>query len=110
MNIINLTPHEINIYKGDENILTIAPSGSVARCSQVDNEDGFINFLGKDVPLFNTNYNEIENLPPEKPNTFYVVSMIIANRSPKRKDLLIPVGIVRNEKGQIIGCKGLSRI
>ncbi|GIV82571.1 MAG: hypothetical protein KatS3mg051_1925 [Anaerolineae bacterium] len=38
--IINLTPHPLNIERADGEILTVPPSGTVARCAEQREELG----------------------------------------------------------------------
>ena len=56
-----------------------------------------------------TVFGEPEGLPDFKDGVFYVVSQLVKSALPNRKDLLVPAEVVRDEKGQIIGCKSLGR-
>ena len=40
MELINLTPHVLNVVKEDGSVLTIPPSGQIARCAQVREKVG----------------------------------------------------------------------
>lgn len=106
MKIINLTPHEIKIVKEDE-LLEIEPSGKVARCKQdnilIDNIEG--------IDIYKTVIGALEDLPEEKEDTVYITSAIVAQAVKDfRDDVLIPVDFVRNDKGVIIGCRGLAKL
>ena len=106
VNLINLTPHDINLFRGDE-LVEKVPSSGIARVSvrseKVGEIDGF--------PISKNFYGEIIGLPEPQPGTFYVVSALVAQAAAERRtDLLVVNDTVRNEKGQIIGCRGFARI
>jgi len=101
--LINLTPHAINLI--GEETLTISPSGIIPRLSEVREDQGTINGF----PIVKKSFGEIENLPEPKENTIYIVSALVAG-AVNRDDLVVPDGLVRNDKGQIIGCSGFARV
>ena len=53
---------------------------------------------------------EIVNLPEPKPDTYYIVSKMLAQACPERKDLIFPGTVVRDADGHIIGCIDFSRV
>lgn len=105
-NIINLTPHTLNIHTNGE-ILNIVASGSVARVAaeyikEDDSDYG--------VDLFNCVYGEVTGLPPYRPgNTLYVVSGLVKSAVPERHDVVSPGELIRDDHGKPIGCRGLRR-
>ncbi len=105
MKFVNLTPHEINIYKGDALIKTVLASGTVARCEQREEVLGKIDgiFITKQV------FGEVYGLPDQEEGVAYIVSRIVAEAFPIRDDLYIPGPMVRDENGRVIGCQGLSQ-
>jgi len=111
MAIINLQPHPVNI----ENRLPINPSGDVARVSEtltyVGLVDGFPVMKQElsDVTVLRAD-KTIEPFPEEEKGVFYTVSLMVAQALPTRRDLLVPVGQVRDSGGKIVGCKGLVRV
>ena len=107
-NIINLTPHNINVVDSDGNeILVLEKSETPLRVTETQEKVGNINGLD----IFMKKYGDVENLPEEKENTYYVVSAIVANACKgKRNDLLVVNDTVRNDKGQIVGCKSFAVI
>lgn len=100
MKIVNLTPHTINI-----NDLVI-PSSGIARAKQESKQVGEI---GR-IPVYNTVYGEVENLPEPQDGVIYVVSALTAQAVPDREDVYITFGAVRDADGRIIGCTGLAHV
>ena len=125
MNLINLTPHEINLVdassvefdniakcyripEGKHAIISrTIPSSGVCRCTThqivVFEEDG--------IQFLETSYGEIQGLPEPKKDTIYIVSAIVAlaGRRLGRDDLAIATNMVKSNDGRtIIGCTSLS--
>ena len=105
MNIINLTPHDVNLLLEDDVI--VFKSEGIARVQQKEVLDEYFDR----VPIYKNKYGEVEGLPEEKDGVYYIVSFVVANAlKDKRNDLLIVTKTERNEKGQIIGCYGFARL
>ena len=105
MNIINLTPHDINLLLEDDVI--VFKSEGIARVQQKEALDEYFDR----VPIYKNKYGEVEGLPEEKDGVYYIVSFVVASAlKDKRNDLLIVTKTERNEKGQIIGCYGFARL
>ena len=100
--VINCTPHDITIMNGKK--IVIEASGIVARVSTTISPSGMIG----NIPLSETKFGEVENLPEPKKGIRYIVSRMIREACPNRHDLLVPGECVRDEEGKIIGCKSLS--
>ena len=107
MKLVNLTPHVVNIVLEKGATLTIVPSGVVARCTQSDVNIGSVDIDGIAIPLTETTFGDVA-LPAPAPDTLFIVSRLVATAA-NRDDLVVPNGIVRNDDGNIIGCKSLSR-
>lgn len=106
VNLINLTPHDINLFRGDELVETVKSSG-VARVSVRSEIIGEIN----GYPISKNFYGEIIGLPEPQPGVFYVVSALVAQAAAgRRTDLLVVNDTVRDKDGRIIGCRGFARI
>ena len=101
--IINLTPHDVNVVLPNEDVWTF-PSEGEARCSQKTTEAGFIGI----IPITQTSFGAVEGLPEEKEGTYYIVSRLVMQACPSRKDLLVPNEIIRDDTGRIIGCRSLA--
>ena len=131
--LVNLTPHQINFilpynievgqdelgtpeYVTEERIHTLKPSGTVARCKvdrqevdsiiaqEVDEEWDFT------IPITKTKFGEVEGLPEPEEGVIYIASQLVAQAVPDREDVFFPDDLVRDENGNIIGCRALGKI
>lgn len=110
--IINLTQHVVNVYT-EFGIYEFEPSGVVARVSEDSGQ-----FTSRSIPeslLRNsvisfrfTEYSEPIGLPPVQSGKVYIVSSIVKSALPDRDDLVVPKDFVRDDSGNIIGCRALS--
>lgn len=105
MNIVNLTPHVVDIYPEPNKELHISPSGVVARVK----ENRRILELVEGIEITETEYGEVTDLPKPQPETAFIVSSLVLEHSPGRDDLLVPDGLVRDCAGRIIGCSKFAR-
>lgn len=120
MVFINLTPHTINIV--GKSATTVAPSGQSLRVSQemipvhLANVGG-----GEGVDFYRAKYGPLEmidnttkqvvstELPPLVDDNVYIVSgQCLDALKGVRADFAAPGELVRDDKGQPIGCKGLK--
>ena len=107
MELVNLTPHAVNVYGQDGKTLlaSIQPTAPAARCKQeavcVGALDG--------VPVYRMEFGEVENLPEPQEETVYIVSRLVATAA-NRADVYCPGAAVRDEDGRVVGCIGLSRV
>ena len=107
MKIVNLTPHSINFLREDNSVLaTIEPSGAVARAAQTRETVGSID----GIAVNQCSYGAVTGLPDPQPETIYLVSALTAQACRDRNDVFIVDDAVRNEAGQIIGCRAIARI
>ena len=107
MNIVNLTRHSINFLDGDNQpILTVEPSGVIARAKQTRTLCGTI----AGIPVNQCAYGTVQGLPEPAKETIYIVSAITAQACPEREDVYIVDDSVRNEDGRIIGVRALAHI
>lgn len=102
-NFINLTPHTLNVHANGD-VVSIAPSGEIARVSSVSVEAGSID----GIPTVRTELGEVTGLPKPQEGVFLIVSGMVASAAP-RSDVLSPGDLVRDENGRPIGCRGLRR-
>jgi hypothetical protein len=106
MIIINATPHDVHLIV-DDTKTTFEKSGILPRVNQNNLDLPSLDFNGIQIPLKMTTLGEIIDLPLPQPNVFYIVSLLVLEAGKKvgRKDLIAP-DTLRDEKGNIIGCKG----
>ena len=108
-NIINLTPHPINILNEEGNVIKVFESESVARAAQKDVEIGTL----EGIPIIETTFGELVDLPEYSQGTYYIVSALTAKAASlsgrSTRDLFLTGKTVRNSNGQIIGCQALAR-
>lgn len=121
--LVNLTPHVINIVLPSGAVCDVPVSGQVARCSQTETHlfdlqlswfdlqlAGVSPFAWVEIPVTGQQFGEVVDLPAPQADTFYIVSRLVASACPDRDDLLVPGPLVRNDEGQPVGCRGLSRV
>ena len=98
--VINLTPHAINVVGHEE----IPASGVVPRVAM---QTKVIDFVAG-LPLSITDYGEVQWLPEKMEGVSFIVSKMLKDACPDRYDLLYPAELVRDDKGNIVGCKSLG--
>ena len=101
---VNLTPHTINLTGGEKPV-TVPPSGAVARVAVTREDTGLV----YGIPTFLTTYGEVEGLPVPEAGTIFIVSALVKQRVPGRSEVFSPGELVRDNKGQPIGCLGLTQ-
>lgn len=104
--IINLTPHTVNVIsESGETVKEYPASGMFARAFQTEAHIGEL----EGVELVSMTFGAPVGLPDFEEGVYYIVSAILisAARASGRTtaDLLLTADPVRNEAGQIIGCR-----
>ena len=108
---INLTPHAVNLYDGESVKATFQPEG-LARATCNKSQVALLN----DTPVFKMEYGQVEGLPENaESDTYFIVSAITAQAAkatshPLSDRLLVVADPVRNDEGQIVGCRSFSII
>ena len=108
MNLINLTPHEIVVYREDSIFLTIPSSGFV-RANEVSELAGNMN----GIPVKSVSYGAVQEMPEPREGAAYVVSQITAaalKSQGRTEDIYIVTDSVRDEEKKIIGCRSFAQI
>ena len=107
MNIINKTPHPIHVLAGDKVATTFpaCPHEELIRLKAESVPDEPV--CG--VPTSRTAFGEATNLPTYANDVFYIVSQLVKGALPARSDLLVPAEVVRDDDGNIVGCRSLGR-
>lgn len=110
MKIINLTPHAVTLINGENE--TKFESKGIARAKQLETAAGEMEISGLKIPTVRMEYGEPEDLPEPKAGVCYIVSYITAMAAKangrKTEDLLMTADLIRNDDGQIVGCKKFS--
>jgi len=103
--IKNLTPHPIHLVDEDNNVIrTFAPAGLVRlKAATVD-----AGFTVDDCKVTRTVFGEPVGLPEYQFGQFYIVSQLVKSALPTREDLLVPAEVVRDQNGNILGCKSFG--
>ena len=108
--VVNLTPHDLAVYEGDQIALSAPRSSVPARIAEMRDEPGMVSLNGCATTVVDVAYlDDVTGLPDPVDGTFYVVSRITAQALRRRSDLLFPLDEVRNDDAQIIGCRALGR-
>jgi hypothetical protein len=109
LNIVNLTPHALNLMP-EGPVVTIPPSGLVARCAVDRVQVDTVAVDGITVPVNQTRFGEVSDLPDPQPDTIFVVSALTAQAVPERQDVFIVDDVVRDDQGRIIGARALAHV
>lgn len=106
VNFVNLTPHTLNVVDQEGKVHHIEPSGLVARVEtnklNVGATQGF--------NLMVETAGKVINIPDPQWLTLYIVSRVVAAELKERTDVLVPGDFIRDEAGNILGCKGFSSL
>ena len=108
MKLKNLTPHNVVIVINDSKKIVI-PSDGIARVTEEKNATPSIDVDGVIIETFVSSFGEVENLPPQEDGVMVIVSALVASAAKDRNDLLVPGELVRDDGGNIVGCKSLRR-
>ncbi len=107
MRLMNLTPHTISLIVGEDTIVLL-PSGTIARCAVERTQVGAIEVDGISVPVNQTRFGEVTDLPEAEENVIYIVSALVAQAA-GRSDVLMVDDTVRDSEGRITGARALAR-
>jgi len=114
--IINLTPHAIRIRVSasiaaeNDPADIVIESGGLARVGTRSTVCGYID----DVPILRTEYTGVTGLPDPVEGTTYVVSLLVLQALPDRKDLVGPAtgpndGVVRTADGRVYAVRAWQK-
>ena len=111
--IVNLTPHALDLLLEDGTSLKVPASGNLVRLKEtVEKRESIVLADGKMVGVNAKTFGEIEGLPESKDGVIFVVSGIAGTTiwdllPDRRKDVFIPGNALRDSENKIIGCDGL---
>lgn len=107
--LVNLTPHDVVVYRDGAATASWAPSGSFARRVELVGTPGVLLTDQAQVPRVEVDYGDaVVDLPAPRAGTALIVSRVIAD-AVRRSDLFFPFGEVRDEEGRVVGCTALGR-
>lgn len=97
--LVNATPHDINLYLEDNNMIVIPKNDFIARVSSTE--------VAIDDLFSKIQYGTVDGLPDPQDNTYYIVSGLVMGAT-DRIDVIQPntTRAIRNEHNQIIGVSG----
>ncbi len=109
-NLLNLTPHTINIALSSGEWVELPPTEPPARLEVNRQQVGAVMIGNDTVPVYATVFGACEGLPPPDDAHLFIVSRVVAEHLPSRRDLLFPDEVVRNQQGIIIGLSSFGVI
>lgn len=104
--IINLTPHLITLINAHGGTRVIPSDGRVPRVAATRNVVDQV----AGVPVVEVTTGAVEGLPDPAPGTVLIVSRMVAEAAPHRRDLVAPDELVRDDAGVVVGCRQLGRV
>ena len=131
MNVVNCTPHDVVVFSSasaarlaeaakraadgsvsvwetalaaETPLAVFPPSGMRIRVAQTRREIGMLD----GIPVNTSEFGQVEGLPEQRPDTWYIVSGLVLAAAPDRPDLLVPAPAVRDWRGQVVGCAGFD--
>ena len=104
-NLVNLTPHPVNIILDGQDPIVIPPAGGVT--PRVTSTSITV------APGFNTTVmGDVTDLPDKVDGVLLIVGALVRSTCPDRDDLVgpdtSPTGAVRDAAGMIIGARGFQ--
>ena len=106
----NLTPHAIVLCDPDDGTeATIPPEPVPARVELEEMLVGHLRVGGSIIPLVRIQTGEVTGLP-EPTGEILVVSRAVQAAVPGRTDVLVPGGLIRDEKGRVMAATRLETV
>ena len=118
--LVNLTPHDILVFSATgETVATINPYGLIARVEKASRQVGTETVAAPgfgddgetweyDIPIMVSSPSSVSGLPNEQANTRFIVSAQVRAACNDRLDLVSPADLVRDEAGNVIGCRSFE--
>lgn len=114
MQLVNLTPHPLNLYTVGDGVVELPVSGTLAR---VRSTSVFVGEAGG-MPVYETAFDAVEGLPEPSEGVLFITSSLVlralTSAGIKRPDVLAPGtgpndGPIRDQNGRIVGVTRLIR-
>lgn len=101
--VFNLTPHAINYIPDESMSILYDPEPEPARVSV--RQEKLPYYDGLHLRIVHEVYGEVTGLPEPEEGVYYIVSLLVQQQCPDRRDLLSPTDFIRNDTGEIVGCR-----
>ena len=112
MRFINTCPHEIKeitsntVFPPDpDNQVRVQTERDHSHSVSLDTE---LYGSEKQVAIYKKTYGALSYTPPVKEGVIYIVSVLVKQACPDRSDFVSPSDLFRNNRGEVIGCKGFD--
>lgn len=109
MKFVNLTPHEVVLFDGEEVAVRFPPDGRFARVASTAASVDQVEVDENKIDIAHLVTGEVTDLGPPRPGVIYIVSRVTAAALPERHDLVFPDDDVRDHANQLIGCRRFGR-
>ena len=112
MRIVNLTPHALNLMPAGPTgpVITIPPSGQVARCAVDRVQVDTVTVDGIAIPVNRTQFGTVTGLPDPSQIPFGCYHGESPNGPPRPSERSIVNDAVQDDQGRIVGAKTKSRV
>ena len=109
MRLVNLTGHDIVLVDGGGGLLTVPPSGKVARCQLSKAVLVPLAVDGGKVALRCLTPEIVRGLPLPEAGTMYLASQMVVAAA-RRPDVLSVMGVRTDAEGRVVAARGLARL
>ena len=107
--LVNFTPHRVTLFGTDGNF-SLEPEPTTPRCDITRTSTGTVIFDGVTIPITESIIGEAPVLQDAVPGRILIVSRIVAESRPDRRDLVFPDDLTRDETGAVNGCRALAKV
>lgn len=107
--LVNLTPHDMNVFFADDSQAVVPASGQVARVHSFDHPCGTVTVDGSLVPLIAKEFGDVVGLPEPDGRVFIVSGLVLSALKGSRPDVVAPGEPVRNAAGQVVGLRSFAQ-
>lgn len=106
----NMTPHQINLCVSDGSEVILEPCGVLPRVATELEDIRPVEVGTGHVPVSIASLGQVTNLPEPISGTVLIVSRMVAEAVPSRRDLMFPLDLIRDSRGRVIGCSRLGQV
>lgn len=88
--------------------MALEPSGHLPRVETLREDRKPLETALGPVPVAVSRAGEVSGLPDRQSGVTLIVSRMVAEAAPDRRDLVFPLDLIRDDKGRVIGCASLG--